>query len=534
MPRKIWNLQLMLCCLFIWSFKVRLHAFLIRKSLLQKVAMIGTDSTALCQRLDSNKNCYYDDEKQVNQNRRDVLKFAISSSAFLFCSSSSAADIATNTKIRQPGETQQMFININTTTLEPLDFEKIIKENTINVTVINGTSKTYINRTTFEKVQETILTKDQRWLFQPLFKITNKSTKMQTISSISDAKILFASAVAGVMTEVARSGLIYPVQTIKTRVQTSPPSTSSSSSFQEYTMMIWKNIRLQSKIGDLYAGYWPSLIASLPAVGAYFGVRDVMKRDLTKISISKDNLLPFLPSIHMDDLSITLLSVLIADIISLIIRTPALAFATRRQAENTIDVERIMETEEELLEENPSMKEDDLEMIENELIENDNMKLFPRRMVRSDEWSELWDNTLKQIPVVIITDLPYLLLKISALRLLANGTENIGEFTLLNIYVSFFVAALTTPFDVARTRILVDSDVNAANGLDGGSGEDILTAMVKVSQEGGSNKEIRFQNLYKGWFERSVYFGMGLAWLDPFRILCYLAIRDFILLEVLN
>lgn len=534
MQSRIRKMKFMLSCACVWWFKIQIDAFLI-KSLPQKlIAITSTDSTVLYQKLDDDKTSYYDDNiQQVDQRRRNVLKYVVSSSAFLLGSSSAAAESIANTKIQAGTAAQQILQSFNTTTIEPLDIEKIIKENTINVTVINGTSKTYINRTTFEKVQETILSKDQSWLFQPLFKLSNKSSKMQK-TSISDAEILLASAIGGIITEVVRSGVLYPLQTIKTRVQTSPPSTSSSSSLQEYTMMIWKNVRLQSKIGDLYAGYWPSLIATLPAVGAYFGVRDVMKRELTKLSISKDYLLPFLPSVQMDDLSITLLSVLIADIISLVIRTPAVAFSTRRQAESTVDAELVMETEEELLLKNPSMEEEDIEMVENDLIENEKVRLFPRRLIRNEVWSELWDDTLRQIPVVIFTDLPYLLLKISTLRLLANGTESIGEFTLLNIFVSFIVAALTTPFDVARTRILVDSDVNAANGLDGGSGEDILTAMLNVSREGESKKQVRFQNLYKGWFERSIYFGIGLAWLDPFRILAYLAIRDFILLEVFN
>lgn len=534
MISRIRNLKLILYCTSVWLIKIQSDAFLIGKSLPEYVAATVTDSTVLYQRLDADKTSYHDNMHQADQIRRNLLKSAVFSSASLLCSSIAAAEtIAKPTTKIQSGTAPPILQTVNSTIIEPLDIERIIKENTINLTIINGTSKTYINRTTFEKVQENILSKDQSWLFQPLFKFSNKSSKLQK-TSIPDEKILLASTVGGIITEVVRSGILYPLQTIKTRVQTSPPSTPSSSSLQEYTTMIWKNIRLQSKIGDLYAGYWPSLIATLPAVGAYFGIRDVMKRELTKLSSSKDYLVPFLPSLHMDDLSITLLSVLIADIISLVIRTPALAFSTRRQAENTVDVELIMETEEELLLENPSLKEDDLETVENDLVENESVKLFPQKLIRSDVWSELWDDTLRQIPVVIITDLPYLLLKISALRLLANGTENIGEFTLLNISVSFLVAALTTPFDVARTRILVDSDVNAANGLDGGSGENILTAMVNISKEGESNKEVRLQNLYKGWLERSFYFGIGLAWLDPFRILAYLAIRDYILLEVLN
>jgi hypothetical protein len=51
-----------------------------------------------------------------------------------------------------------------------------------------------------------------------------------------------------------------------------------------------------------------------------------------------------------------------------------------------------------------------------------------------------------------------------------------------------------------------------------------------ISEENGKGKA-RIQNLYAGWFERIVYFGIGLAWLEPIRLLCYFGLRDVILLE---
>ena len=86
---------------------------------------------------------------------------------------------------------------------------------------------------------------------------------------------------------------------------------------------------------------------------------------------------------------------------------------------------------------------------------------------------------------------------------------------------------LTTPFDVARTRILLDSDDDPTNGIDGGSGAGLITTMRTVTKEG----EGGLANLFAGWLERTMYLGIGRAWLEPLQILGYMAIRDAILLE---
>ena len=55
-------------------------------------------------------------------------------------------------------------------------------------------------------------------------------------------------------------------------------------------------------------------------------------------------------------------------------------------------------------------------------------------------------------------------------------------------------AFLTTPFDVARTRILLPA----------------------------------------GWFERTVFLGVGRAWFDPLKVIGYLGIRDALLLKLFD
>lgn len=113
-------------------------------------------------------------------------------------------------------------------------------------------------------------------------------------------------------------------------------------------------------------------------------------------------------------------------------------------------------------------------------------------------------------------------------------------------------AFLTTPFDVARTRILLDKDLildddyadEHANydlqpevgGEVGGSAavrkgasppQGVFMAMLHISREG----EGGIQNLYAGWLERVLYLGIGRAWLEPIQLVGYIGIRDAILLE---
>lgn len=69
-------------------------------------------------------------------------------------------------------------------------------------------------------------------------------------------------------------------------------------------------------------------------------------------------------------------------------------------------------------------------------------------------------------------------------------------------------ALVTTPFDVARTRILVDSDGDFENGIDGGTGDGVIRTMRTVIQEGNGG----YSNLFAGWFVRVLYLGLGRAW----------------------
>lgn len=85
----------------------------------------------------------------------------------------------------------------------------------------------------------------------------------------------------------------------------------------------------------------------------------------------------------------------------------------------------------------------------------------------------------------------------------------------------------TQPAHMARTRILVDSDDDLRNGIDGGSGEGLVKTFRTIYKEGDGG----IQNLFAGWLERTAYLGIGRAWIEPLMIIGFIAMRDAILLE---
>ena len=119
---------------------------------------------------------------------------------------------------------------------------------------------------------------------------------------------------------------------------------------------------------------------------------------------------------------------------------------------------------------------------------------------------------------------------------------------------------LTTPFDVARTRILLPTIPLDEEDYDKKTGEDddsapifqsektrrliasskyleqrrqklsVLGTMREVVKEGNGG----YSNLYAGWIERTAFLGIGRAWLDPIRVIGYLGIRDALLLKLFD
>jgi hypothetical protein len=368
--------------------------------------------------------------------------------------------ISVNSKVSSPTGAVKPSTGTATNTLNrmaPVNLTMVAAETAINVTLDCDKGCISVDSKNFTKIQTK---KVPKWY--PKFLIPPP----KVIKDISNSELLAAATVAGATTEMFRTSLLYPLQTIKTRIQTDVHNfTATPIAMEDRLVNLGKNVRRHVKEGDLYAGITPTLLISVPATGVYFGIRDVTKRVLA--------MMPF-----FSDVQIVLTAALIADVISLCFRTPADALALRLQDQNR-DI---------------------------------------------GDW---FGDSLKRLPGVIITDLPYLLSKILLGRQFIHGSLSIDRYAEYAIISAVVAAFLTTPFDVARTRILIDSDVEFSNGIDGGSGEGVIRTMITITKEGRGG----IANLFAGWLERVLYLGIGRAWLEPIQIIAYVGIRDTILLQ---
>jgi Mitochondrial carrier protein len=341
--------------------------------------------------------------------------------------------------------------------LEPVDFTRVVAETNINISMHDDYGSVSVDSKNFTKIQTK---KVPKWY--PTFLIPPPVV----VKQISNGELLVAATIAGAATSFARDALLYPLSTIKTRIQTDVHRYSAEPlNLQDRFINLGRNVRRHVQEGDVYAGITPTLLISVPATGVYFGVRDVTKRVL--------GMMPFL-----NDVEIILIAAFCADVVSLCFRTPADALVVRLQ----------------------------------------------------DQQSNVGDwvgDSLKRLPGVIITDLPYLLSKIFLGRQFIHGSLSIDRYAEYAVISAVVAAFLTTPFDVARTRILIDSDGDPSNGIDGGSGEGVIKTMIGITKEGSGG----VANLFAGWLERVLYLGIGRAWLEPLQLIAYIGIRDTILLE---
>lgn len=356
-----------------------------------------------------------------------------------------------------PAPTSTVTVTVPAGTLEPINFTQVAAETNINVSLMCDKGCLSVDPTNFTKVKAA---KVPSWY--PAF----LTPPPKVVKEFPNSEILIAATVAGGITEMVRTSILYPIQTIKTRIQTDVHNSTSgpSAPIEDRLAVLTDNFNRRVEEGNLYAGIKPTLLVSVPATGVYFGVRDVAQRMLSLATL--------------DGVIVALGAALVADIVSLCFRTPANTLALRLQAQDG-DV---------------------------------------------GDW---FGESLERLPMVIVSDLPYLLSKILLNRLFIHGSVSIDRYAEFAVLTAIIAAFLTTPFDVAQTRILVDSDGDFSNGLDGGSGEGVFEAMRKVAKEG----EGGIANLFAGWFERVLYLGIGRAWLEPIQIIGYVGIRDAVLLE---
>eukprot|EP00985_Skeletonema_marinoi_P009437 scaffold4392_cov138-Skeletonema_marinoi.AAC.21 len=389
--------------------------------------------------------------------------------------------------------------------LQTSDIKKIAAENKIEVELKDTKASTAvikIDRETFTKVK-VVQPPFLRYLpssVQPL--ISSQFKSVQVLKSIPDDQLFIASVVAGSLTEVIRTTLLYPLSTVKARVQArSLRSANRKRKVLRKLKVTWLTFLYETKKGGLYAGLIPSLLITVPASGVYAGTKEVSRRAFTMAIPFIQNVLPHdetASTTVYSALVVSLLAAFVADITALALRTPADVLSLRLQ-------------------------------------------VFGDTNVNSDLSSWLKDS-IALLPAMIVTDIPYLLSRIFLNAAILTSGENLGTYEVETIAVACICAFLTTPFDVARTRILLPTLPSEVESNEYAQKRRLVApskyreqrrqkvsvplTMKRIVAEGNG-----VQNLYTGWLERTVFLGLGRAWLDPLRIIGYLGLRDAILLK---
>jgi len=392
----------------------------------------------------------------------------------------SAAFVETSVSIMATPTNNNTLSNKSTkgAPLAPVNFTTVYKETSLTVTVDRIRSCVFLDPATLQKKEAIKL---PSWL--PTFLVPPP----RVIKDVPDREVLLAAISAGAIVEMARTLLLYPLASITHRVQTDINRRQRKQNkrlrLKRRLRVLRLNAQRHFKEGDLCAGVLPSLLVAVPATGVYYGVRDITKRMLLSSTISP--------------VGVSVLSATLASVASITVRTPVDALATRLQVASG----RIQDDE------------TDSEEERDEAIQ--------------EEVGDWFSESIERLPALILTELPYLLSRIALNGYLISGKLDLGHYEVIAISTAILIGILTTPFDVARTRILIDSDDDPDNGIDGGSGEALLTTFETIINESDDG----VANLYRGWLERALYLGIGRGWLEPLQIVAYIAIRDTILLE---
>jgi len=411
-------------------------------------------------------------------------------------------------------------ISLKKNELKTSDIQNIVKENKIDVELVCTDDQrpldvnapiVKIDRESFVKVK----------IYQPPFLqylpsnlqplVSKQFKSFQVLKSIPNDQLFVASVFAGSLTESVRVVLLYPLSTVKSRVQartTRMSSTNQKRSLIRKLKLSWLTFVKEAKKNDLYAGLLPSLFITVVSSGVYAGAKDVSRRAFVlavQLQVVQDLFPPDNESSYYSALVVNLLAAFVADIAALAVRTPADVLTLRLQ-------------------------------------------VFGNSNVRSDYSSWLKDS-VALLPAMIVTDTPFLLSRIFLNAAVTTQGEDLGRYEFETIGVACLCAFLTTPFDVTRTRILLptlpseeeeeEDQMERVRRLVASSSKDreqrrqklsVLGTMRQVAAEGNGG----VSNLFAGWIERSVYLGIGRSWLDPLRVIGYIGIRDALLLKLFD
>ena len=142
------------------------------------------------------------------------------------------------------------------------------------------------------------------------------------------------------------------------------------------------------------------------------------------------------------------------------------------------------------------------------------------------------------MPVLVKTDLPYLLSRILLSYVLTETATGdwlaapLQADELRTILAAAVCSIATTPFAVARTRILLATDLSprttrkdAAAAPPVGGGQGVRECLRELQESEGRGA------LFAGWRVRLLYNGVLVAALVPLRSLGYYGLRDAVILE---
>ncbi|GAX25849.1 hypothetical protein FisN_6Hh113 [Fistulifera solaris] len=374
--------------------------------------------------------------------------------------------------------------------IAPVNFTQVVRESRINIAIHQGSSSISLDPITLQKKKVIQLPAwiPERWV--PRTKIIKNTT---------DSEVLIAAVIAGTVVEMARTSLLYPLLTLKTRVQTDinrrQRKVQKRLRLRRRLRVLESNIVRHFKEGNLYAGLMPTLMVTAPATGLYYGIRDISERTFAPLPIP--------------ELYVAVAAAFLGSVVSIAFRSPVDALSARLQVATGEEGKHhfIMES------------------VEDERIEQEEREERVREKVGN--W---FLESMERLPALVVTEIPYLISRIVLNGLFIQGTLNLGHYELVAVSTAIICGILTTPFDVARTRILLDSDNDPTNGIDGGSGEGLIKTFQTIVGESNDG----YANLFRGWFERALYLGIGRAWVEPLQLLGYVALRDAILLEWFN
>jgi len=167
---------------------------------------------------------------------------------------------------------------------------------------------------------------------QPL--VSKQFSSISVLKEIPNDQLFVASVLAGSLTEAVRTVMLYPLATVKARVQARKSrSARAKRSLPRKVKMTFLSLFFEVKKGSLYAGLLPTLLVTVPASGVYSGTKEVSRRTLSAL-IHYQIFQAFLAQGDNEAISvvfINLLAAFIADVAALAIRTPADVLALRLQ-----------------------------------------------------------------------------------------------------------------------------------------------------------------------------------------------------------